>query len=108
MRTAIALLTLLFVACGEAPDPSATKVVPIEPAAATAPADAHLSGTAAQEAPARWVCPMCDGVESDQPGDCPKCGMPLVKPEDAADVDAEAYHAGHDHAGHDHGAATTP
>ncbi|MCB1233392.1 MAG: copper-transporting ATPase, partial [Verrucomicrobiae bacterium] len=30
----------------------------------------------------KYVCPMCEGVKSDQPGDCPKCGMPLerIKP----------------------------
>lgn len=26
-----------------------------------------------------WYCPMCDGVESDSPGDCPKCGMALER-----------------------------
>lgn len=26
---------------------------------------------------ARYYCPMCEGVESDEPGDCPKCGMAL-------------------------------
>ncbi|MCG2633452.1 MAG: heavy metal translocating P-type ATPase [Gammaproteobacteria bacterium] len=26
---------------------------------------------------AAWYCPMCEGVESDQPGTCPKCGMAL-------------------------------
>ncbi|HTK96964.1 MAG TPA: heavy metal-binding domain-containing protein, partial [Pseudomonadales bacterium] len=26
---------------------------------------------------ARYFCPMCEGVESDEPGDCPKCGMAL-------------------------------
>jgi len=26
---------------------------------------------------ARYYCPMCPGVESDQPGTCPKCGMAL-------------------------------
>jgi hypothetical protein len=95
--------------------------VPIEPAATAAPADAPAAeaapAEAAGDAPA-YVCPMCDGVSSDQPGDCPKCGMPLVKPEDAAGVDAEAYHADcphhkaageecdcekkGEHAGHDH------
>ncbi|MFZ5833612.1 MAG: copper-transporting P-type ATPase [Planctomycetota bacterium] len=24
-----------------------------------------------------YICPMCAGVESDRPGDCPKCGMAL-------------------------------
>ena len=30
-----------------------------------------------------YVCPMCEGVESDMPGICPKCGMALepTKPE---------------------------
>ncbi len=26
---------------------------------------------------AKYYCPMCPGVEADQPGDCPKCGMAL-------------------------------
>ena len=26
---------------------------------------------------AKYYCPMCEGVESDEPGDCPKCGMAL-------------------------------
>ena len=31
----------------------------------------------------KYVCPMCEGIESDQPGECPKCGMALepVRPE---------------------------
>jgi P-type Cu+ transporter len=28
---------------------------------------------------AAYYCPMCDGVESDKPGDCPKCGMALER-----------------------------
>jgi len=37
---------------------------------------------------AKYFCPMCPGVESDKPGDCPKCGMaleknPMWKPESA-------------------------
>jgi hypothetical protein len=28
---------------------------------------------------ATYVCPMCAGVKSDKPGNCPKCGMALVK-----------------------------
>lgn len=27
----------------------------------------------------RYYCPMCAGVESDKPGDCPKCGMALER-----------------------------
>ena len=30
-------------------------------------------------AKAKYFCPMCPGVESDKPGDCPKCGMPLER-----------------------------
>src|ERR1700742_390833 len=26
-----------------------------------------------------YFCPMCDGVESDKPGACPKCGMALER-----------------------------
>ncbi len=25
----------------------------------------------------KYICPMCEGVESDKPGSCPKCGMAL-------------------------------
>jgi len=28
---------------------------------------------------AKHFCPMCPGVESDEPGDCPKCGMALER-----------------------------
>src|SRR4051812_4953531 len=28
---------------------------------------------------ASYYCPMCEGVVSDQPGDCPKCGMALER-----------------------------
>ncbi|MGB8165942.1 MAG: copper-translocating P-type ATPase [Chthoniobacteraceae bacterium] len=28
---------------------------------------------------AKYFCPMCAGVESDAPGDCPKCGMALER-----------------------------
>ncbi|MGZ0655850.1 copper-transporting P-type ATPase [Coraliomargarita sp. W4R72] len=30
-------------------------------------------------ASAKYYCPMCEGVESDKPGDCPKCGMRLER-----------------------------
>lgn len=30
-----------------------------------------------QKATKAYYCPMCEGVESDTPGDCPKCGMAL-------------------------------
>ena len=28
---------------------------------------------------AKYFCPMCEGVVSDRPGDCPKCGMALER-----------------------------
>ncbi len=30
-------------------------------------------------AAAKYYCPMCPGVESDKPGECPKCGMALER-----------------------------
>ena len=33
---------------------------------------------------AKYICPMCPGVESDQPGDCPQCGMALERNHAAA------------------------
>ncbi|MEO8791907.1 MAG: heavy metal-binding domain-containing protein, partial [Chthoniobacteraceae bacterium] len=47
---------------------------------------AGSKGTAAHEGAAvkpstavKYFCPMCPGVESDKPGDCPKCGMALER-----------------------------
>jgi Cu+-exporting ATPase len=49
-------------------------------------AHACCHGTAERAAPrkppssgAKYFCPMCEGVESDRPGDCPKCGMALER-----------------------------
>ena len=33
----------------------------------------------APAANAKYFCPMCPGVESDKPGECPKCGMALER-----------------------------
>ncbi len=47
--------------------------------------DHHDHGHAAHGAPpalpatAKYFCPMCDGVVSDKPGACPKCGMALER-----------------------------
>src|SRR4051812_1176215 len=30
-------------------------------------------------AAAKYYCPMCEGVVSDKPGDCPRCGMALER-----------------------------
>ncbi|HEY3393662.1 MAG TPA: heavy metal translocating P-type ATPase, partial [Lacipirellulaceae bacterium] len=41
----------------------------------------HDHGAAAVKptAAAKYFCPMCPGVESDKPGDCPNCGMALER-----------------------------
>jgi Cu+-exporting ATPase len=42
--------------------------------------DPHESvSSGAKRQTGKYVCPMCDGVESDRPGDCLKCGMPLER-----------------------------
>jgi Cu+-exporting ATPase len=39
----------------------------------------HHHGDVQPSAAAKYFCPMCPGVESDRPGDCPKCGMALER-----------------------------
>ena len=39
----------------------------------------HHDAAVAPSAAAKYFCPMCPGVESDEPGDCPKCGMALER-----------------------------
>jgi len=39
----------------------------------------HGEAGAKPSVTAKYFCPMCPGVESDQPGDCPKCGMALER-----------------------------
>ena len=39
----------------------------------------HHHSDVKPSAAAKYFCPMCPGVESDQPGDCPKCGMALER-----------------------------
>ncbi|MBN8248957.1 MAG: YHS domain-containing protein, partial [Verrucomicrobia bacterium] len=42
--------------------------------------DRHaLTQAVKPSAAAKYFCPMCPGVESDAPGDCPKCGMALER-----------------------------
>ena len=40
---------------------------------------AHHSGNVTPSSAAKYFCPMCPGVESEKPGDCPKCGMALER-----------------------------
>jgi len=46
------------------------------PAAQACCAEDGASSTMPSSA-AKYFCPMCEGITSDQPGDCPKCGMAL-------------------------------
>jgi P-type Cu+ transporter len=40
---------------------------------------AHNLAAPSHEAAKKYFCPMCDAVESDTPGTCPKCGMALER-----------------------------
>src|SRR5512144_2794894 len=39
----------------------------------------HDRANAGPKPTKEWYCPMCPGVEADQPGACPKCGMALER-----------------------------
>ncbi len=39
----------------------------------------HHHGDKKPSPSSKYFCPMCPGVESDKPGDCPKCGMALER-----------------------------
>ncbi len=54
------------------------KFLGLEPAAPDGPAPTH-----------DWYCPMCPGVESDEPGVCPTCGMALEPAFQSLDTSAE-------------------
>ncbi len=41
--------------------------------------ESHSHGTVEPSTSAKYFCPMCEGVYSDRPGDCPKCGMRLER-----------------------------
>ena len=40
---------------------------------------AHERAAVTPSVAAKYFCPMCPGVETDKPGDCPKCGMALER-----------------------------
>ncbi|MEW5805161.1 MAG: heavy metal translocating P-type ATPase [Patescibacteria group bacterium] len=54
-----------------------------------------------------YICPMCPGVESDRPGQCPACGMHLIKsqkPKAKSQKEMQKKHQNHNkHAGHSAG-----
>lgn len=62
--------------------------------------DAQQETTVDQSGPeytSAYICPMhCPGSGSDQPGQCPKCGMDYVK-NDKAGKSEEPGHEGHNH-----------
>lgn len=41
--------------------------------------ETHSGDAVHASSSAKYFCPMCPGVESDKPGDCPKCGMALER-----------------------------
>jgi len=42
-------------------------------------AHGHAGTTVQPSSTSKYFCPMCPGVESDKPGDCPVCGMALER-----------------------------
>lgn len=75
----------------------------------------HMEADADKQGPeytSAYICPMhCDGSGSDEPGECPVCGMDYVKNENMpADghmhEEGDDHHHedghGHDHEGHNH------
>ena len=42
-------------------------------------ADETVAVAQARKSGSKYFCPMCEGVESDAPGSCPKCGMALER-----------------------------
>jgi len=51
--------------------------------------DSHDHAGAAAEAKEQWQCPMHPSIVQDHPGDCPICGMKLVKVASAAGTEAQ-------------------
>lgn len=51
---------------------------------------------------AKYVCPMHPEVQSDEPGECPKCGMTLkqVDAQEGSDEDSKEENVPHDHKHH--------
>ncbi len=61
--------------CGSKPKAPA----PPTTASSCCGAKSHDHDTVTPAADAKYFCPMCPGMESDDPGDCPKCGMALER-----------------------------
>jgi Cu+-exporting ATPase len=64
------------------PSPQVNNPIPMKRDHLHSPADPHHHhghGNVLPAKDAKYYCPMCEGVVSDQPGDCPKCGMALER-----------------------------
>ncbi|MBV6501339.1 MAG: Copper-exporting P-type ATPase [Prosthecobacter sp.] len=64
--------------CSRKPRPSPPSCCEAKPAKPACCGHEH-SPPVQPSASAKYFCPMCPGVESDQPGICPKCGMALER-----------------------------
>ncbi len=47
--------------------------------------------SSARDAAGSYICPMCEGVESNQPGSCPQCGMALEPAEPSLSQQKTVY-----------------
>ena len=99
-------LSLFIVSCGgnadTASDDAATDQTEQMEDGEQMEADADEQGP---EYTSAYICPMhCEGSGSDEPGECPVCGMDYVKNEDMP-ADGHMHEEGHDHDhedGHEH------
>ena len=60
-----------------APTGTSQVAAPDEPPHVCCGGGEHAHAPVKPAAGAKYFCPMCPGVESDKPADCPKCGMAL-------------------------------
>ena len=77
-------------------NPSLTQIGnPSQPQLVTIPACCHGEGEASidpSQIQSDFFCPMCEGVESDSPGECPICGMAL-EPTRAPTIDRKIIYS---------------
>ena len=106
MRTLLAVFAGLAIACGDTTTTTTAEVAPAAPEATAAQATAPAAEPE-EVTQVKYVCPMCEGIENEGPGECPTCGMALVKADEAdgADPHADCPHhkAGAEGEAHEHG-----
>jgi len=61
----------------------------------------HNTATSQQQA-LYYTCPMHPEVHSNQPGDCPTCGMTLQPVYENSDAPSESMHNSHSNGSHSH------